>query len=143
MIALALLCAAIAAITDLRDGFIYDRLTIPAAVLLAATACTRDALPAAIAGALACGGALLILHGVTRGRGVGLGDVKLAAVVGAGLGLPYGLIAIGAAFVAGTCVALPLLVLRRVSRRDRLPFAPFIAAGTIAASFCPGGALHA
>jgi leader peptidase (prepilin peptidase) / N-methyltransferase len=128
---IALLCTAISTVTDLRAGLIYDAVTAPCAIALAFCALFYGNVAAALAGAVLCGGALFALHAVTRGRGLGLGDVKLGAVIGAGVGGAASIEAIGMAFIAGSIYALPLLAARRIRREDRLPFAPFLAVGTL------------
>ncbi|MHB1491597.1 MAG: prepilin peptidase [Cellulomonas sp.] len=65
-------------------------------------------------------------------RGMGLGDVKLAAVVGLALGwLGWGPLAVGAfaAFLLGGGFSIVLLVLRRANRKTALPFGPWMLAG--------------
>jgi leader peptidase (prepilin peptidase) / N-methyltransferase len=132
MIAIALLCASISAFTDLRTGLIYDAITLPAVCAIAIAAANAHALTATLEGALLCGGALLGLHAVTHGRGIGLGDVKLATVIGAGFGGFAAIEAIAIAFIGGAICALALLALGRVQRTSHLPFAPFLAIGAIA-----------
>ncbi|MDD2857412.1 MAG: prepilin peptidase [Candidatus Nanopelagicales bacterium] len=71
---------------------------------------------------------------VTGGRGMGLGDVKLAPVLGATLGwISVGSAVIGllAAFVLGACVGLALIAGHRVERRTRIAFGPFLLAGAL------------
>jgi leader peptidase (prepilin peptidase)/N-methyltransferase len=123
-----------AAAFDARTGLIPDRLTIAAAAAVFSIAVVGGTLPAATAGAAAVAGSLLALFLATRGRGLGFGDVKLGLVIGGGCGAVAGLVAIGSAFVLGALYATPLLVSGRARRRDAIPFAPFLAAGTIVAA---------
>jgi leader peptidase (prepilin peptidase)/N-methyltransferase len=74
----------------------------------------------------------------TRGAGLGLGDVKLAACVGIFLGLTNALAAFAAAFVIGAILALPVLALRKRRGRDVLPFGPFLVLGALILTFAPG-----
>ncbi|MCR6494603.1 A24 family peptidase [Cellulomonas sp. P24] len=65
-------------------------------------------------------------------RGMGLGDVKLAAVIGVALGwLGWGPLAVGAfaAFLLGGGFSVTLLALRRANRKTALPFGPWMLAG--------------
>lgn len=65
-------------------------------------------------------------------RGMGLGDVKLAAVLGLALGwLGWGPMAVGAfaAFLLGGGFSIILLLLRRANRKTALPFGPWMLAG--------------
>jgi prepilin signal peptidase PulO-like enzyme (type II secretory pathway) len=75
-------------------------------------------------GALAFGGPYAVLHFVSRGRWVGLGDAKLGAALGPVLGWEKGLLALGIANVLGVLVAVP-------ARKSRLPMAPFLAAAFV------------
>lgn len=124
--------ALVAAVIDARTGYIPDRIsgaTALAALLLAAASGTAGA---ALAGALAAGGTLLALYLLTNRRGIGLGDVKLAAALGLGFGPTASTVALGVAFVAGGAYATWLLVTRRARRGDAVRFGPFLAAGALA-----------
>lgn len=80
---------------------------------------------AAVAGALFFG--FLVL--TTRGKGMGVGDLKLAAALGAVFGWPdVGLLTL-LGFVVGAAVGGLALVTRMKSMKSMLPFAPFLAAG--------------
>ena len=64
--------------------------------------------------------------------GMGMGDVKLAGVLGAFLGFSgWAALVVGAfgAFVLGGLVSIALLVTRRVSRKGGIPFGPWMIAG--------------
>jgi len=65
--------------------------------------------------------------------GMGMGDVKLAGVLGAFLGFSgWAALVVGAfgAFVLGGVVSIVLLVLKRVSRKGGIPFGPWMIAGS-------------
>ncbi|MBF8268156.1 MAG: leader peptidase (prepilin peptidase) / N-methyltransferase [Dehalococcoidia bacterium] len=87
-----------------------------------------DAITAGIVGLVV----FLIVVLVSRG-GMGLGDVKLAAVVGIWVGLRGLAVALFVAAVSGGVVALLLLAMRVKGRKDRIPFAPFLALGGMSA----------
>ncbi len=122
-----------AGIVDARTGFIPNAITRAALFAALALALLRGDGLLAAAGAACCGGSLVALHALTRGRGIGLGDGKLAAVVGAGFGPAGGAFALAAAFVVGAMLAVWLLATRRARRGERLAFGPFIAAGALLA----------
>jgi leader peptidase (prepilin peptidase)/N-methyltransferase len=70
-------------------------------------------------------------------RGMGMGDVKLAALVGlvlGSLGLRYVGVAAGAAIVLGGVGAIVALLLGR-GRRSAIPFGPYLAAGAVVGAF--------
>jgi leader peptidase (prepilin peptidase)/N-methyltransferase len=130
-----------AGLVDARTGLIPDRISRTTTVVTIALAAAGGALVMSCGGALAVGGTLFALYGVTRGRGLGLGDVKLGAAIGAGFGVTTGLIALGAAFIAGGAYAGWLLATGRGRRGDAIRFGPFLAAGALAMSFTSAGAL--
>lgn len=71
-----------------------------------------------------------ILWAVTRGRGMGFGDVKLAPVIGLFLGYPGTVIALYIAFLTGAIVGVILIFRRRVSWKSHIAFGPFLVLGT-------------
>jgi leader peptidase (prepilin peptidase)/N-methyltransferase len=88
-------------------------------------------------GLLAYGGGLLIVAIVSPG-GMGMGDVKLAALIGlvlGALGLRYVAVAAAAAIFAGGVGAIALMVVTRASRKQAIPFGPYLAAGAVMAAF--------
>ncbi|HEX3463177.1 MAG TPA: A24 family peptidase [Candidatus Elarobacter sp.] len=125
----------VAAVIDARTGYIPNGLTLATAVAALVLA-APSGIGHAVLGACVVGGVLLGLHLFTRGRGLGFGDVKLGAAIGAGLGPWCGIAALGAAFVAGGAYAAVLLARGRAGRRDTIAFAPFLAAGTLLAVSC-------
>ena len=122
---------AVAAQTDARDGYVYDAAIYPALAILALLAALAGRASAAAQGLALCAAALALLVAGTRGRGMGLGDVKLAAMIGVALGPSAGLRALAAAFVWGAIVTLALAGLGRAHRGSRVAFAPFLALGAL------------
>jgi len=82
----------------------------------------------ALGGAGAGFGFLLVLALLVKG-GMGLGDVKLAAVIGLFLGLRWVGMGLVFAFLLGGVLSGALLLLRIVGRKDHVPFGPFLALG--------------
>ena len=79
----------------------------------------------------ALGGAIgfvifLLIALVSRG-GMGWGDVKLAALIGLATGFPMVFVAIIMAAILVGIVAVALLAARKRSRRQMIPFGPFLA----------------
>lgn len=77
-------------------------------------------------------GAFYLALALAVPRGMGLGDVKLALVLGFVLAyLGWGPLAVGAfaAFFLGGTVSIVLLLLRRVGRKSGIPFGPWMLAG--------------
>lgn len=78
-------------------------------------------------------GALLLLALLYKG-GMGLGDVKLAAVIGWFLQWPHVGMGLLFAFLAGGVISLILLASGKITRKDHVPFGPFLAGGALVAS---------
>ena len=119
-----------------------DRLTLagyPALIALLALAAAVTGswqdLVRALLGALALGGAYLLLGVISRGQ-LGGGDIKLAGLIGLVLGWAgwHALVA-GAilGFVLAALVGLALLATRRISRRSMISFGPYMLAGSLLA----------
>ena len=140
----AVLLAALIAITaiDLRLQIIPDAITLPGIIVgfLANLATLRVSWVDSAIG-IAVGGGIFwaILEGsllLTGREGMGGGDVKLGAMLGAFLGWKVALLSIFLAVLLGGVVALMLLGSRITGRKDPIPFGPFLAAGGAAGLFC-------
>lgn len=79
--------------------------------------------------------AFLLVVAVTRGRGMGSGDIPLVFLVGLFLPWPKSAVAIFAAFVLGAVAALSLVIAGRKKFGQTIPFAPFLVLGTAVAFF--------
>lgn len=117
--------------TDQAAGYILDVVTLPSCVFAIVTEASSASGLRPLAGAFALSGAMLFIYVITRRQGLGLGDVKLAAAIGALLGAQAGLVSLGVSFVFGGCAAALLMVSRGASRKMTVPFAPYIAAGAL------------
>lgn len=124
-----LICAG----TDLLAYRVPNVITYPAIVLaLAAGLLMPDAeILNALGGGALAGGILLLPSLITRGAGMGMGDVKLATFVGLALGLQLAVGALVLTAVAGGVVSVLLMALRLRGRGDPIPYAPFISAGAV------------
>ncbi len=115
---------------DLEHRIIPNRILAPAAVL--AVAVTAVLWPEQLAGNLIAGAgafALLLAASLACPGGMGMGDVKLAGVMGLYLGLSI-VPALGLAFLIGSAVGLALIGRDGSAARKRaLPFGPFLALG--------------
>lgn len=72
---------------------------------------------------------LLFLIALAYPGGMGMGDVKLAALIGLMVGFPEILVALFLSFVAGGIAAASLMLGGFKGRRDPIPFGPFLAIG--------------
>jgi leader peptidase (prepilin peptidase)/N-methyltransferase len=135
-LALVLLLVPITLI-DLDHRIIPNRLTLMGAVIAPLIVAFTDpgALPEHLIAGVAAGGFFLIAL-LAYPSGMGMGDVKLAAVLGLFLGRAVGP-AIFIALVAGTLVGV-LVIARKGTREGRktaVPFGPFLALGGVVALF--------
>jgi len=73
---------------------------------------------------------LLIIALIFRG-GMGIGDIKLVAMLGAFLGYKYTLAAIFIGSVFGSIIGLTLMSLGILKKKSRIPFGPFICIGAV------------
>jgi leader peptidase (prepilin peptidase) / N-methyltransferase len=127
---------------DLEHRIIPNRITLPAAVAAVVAGAILDPgwVPEQlIAGA--AGGGFFLLAALAYPRGMGMGDVKLAGVLGLYLGRAVAS-AILIALVAGIVVGIGVIAAKGATegRRTKVPFGPFLALGGVVALFA-GNAL--
>jgi leader peptidase (prepilin peptidase) / N-methyltransferase len=119
---------------DLERRILPNAIVLPTLLLVLAAQLALD--PSGYAESLVCAvaaGLFLLLPAIVRRDAIGMGDVKLALLLGAALGR-----LVAAALVLGLCAAggfaLLLVAARgRSAFRQDMPLAPFLAGGAIAA----------
>jgi len=84
-----------------------------------------------IVGALFGAGFFLALVLATRGRGMGMGDVKLAAPIGFLFGWPEILLLTAASFVLGAVFGIALIAFDKKTMKASVPFGPFLAIAAV------------
>ena len=139
----ALFCASLVTIsaTDLERRVIPNRIVVPAAiVILVANTLLAPSVEWIAAGLGA--GAFFLLAALAYPGGMGMGDVKLAFLLGVGLGRT-----VPVAIMIGMLSALvPSVVLLArhggAARKMAIPFGPFLALGGVIALFAGGAILH-
>ena len=134
------------AVIDLEHRLIPNRLVIPSTLVLAVLAPFWPELGieralvfeqvhlASLTNSLAAGaGAFLVflLVKTVYPAGMGAGDVKMAGMLGLLVGYPGIVVALWTAVVVGGVVAVGLLALGGRSRKDAMPFGPFLSTGGI------------
>jgi leader peptidase (prepilin peptidase)/N-methyltransferase len=127
------------ALIDLRHRIIPNRLTYPSLLLFSLVVVLARVIggvgdPArAGIGLLLYGGILFVVAVVSRG--MGMGDVKLAALIGlvlGSLGLRFVGVAAGAAIAFGGLGGVVALAMGK-GRKSAIPFGPYLAAGAVVA----------
>lgn len=118
------------AVIDLEHGLILNRLSYPGIVvaLLLSIFLPDVGILRALLGS-AVGMAIIVLIILAFRGGMGMGDAKMAAMLGAMLGFPIVFLGLLIAVVTGGVVAAALLALKLKGRKDRIPFGPFLAFG--------------
>jgi leader peptidase (prepilin peptidase) / N-methyltransferase len=119
-------------VIDLEHRRVLNVMVAPAAVvalLLSFLPGGPTPVQALIGGALGFG-VFFLLALIGRGA-MGLGDVKLAGVIGLMTGYPLVVAALALGIVLGGIAAIALLVTRRAGRKGTMAYAPYLALGTI------------
>ncbi|HLC20526.1 MAG TPA: A24 family peptidase, partial [Candidatus Methylomirabilis sp.] len=114
---------------DLDHRIIPDRITlsgIPVGLFLAWL--LPPGIVSSVVGTVIGGGIFYLVALLSRG-GMGGGDIKLAAMLGAFLGWSTALLALFLGVLAGGVVGVVLLLLGVRGRKDPIPFGPFLALG--------------
>ena len=135
-------------VIDLEHKLILNKIIYPAAVVALVILAIDSLLPepeffsslifllkprvlsGAIGGAI--GFALLLIPALIYRRGMGWGDVKMAALIGLVVGFPLIFVALFMGIVLGGLIAVLLLLLKIKKRKEAIPFGPFLSLATIA-----------
>jgi leader peptidase (prepilin peptidase)/N-methyltransferase len=130
---------------DLDHRIIPNKLVLVGAVAAPAIllAVSPEDLPEHLIAAVAAGG-FFLLAALAYPRGMGMGDVKLAAVLGLFLGSAVGP-AIFIALFSGTVVGIAVIARKGATegRKTAVPFGPFLALGAVCALFAGDAMVHA
>jgi leader peptidase (prepilin peptidase) / N-methyltransferase len=140
----AFFCSVLVAVSaiDLEHRIIPNRIVLPATVLVLVANTMRDLSPEWALAALG-GSGFLLAAALAYPAGMGMGDVKLALLMGAALGRT-----VSVALMAGMLAAMipSLFLLARHGAKARkmgIPFGPFLAIGSVVALFWGHEILHA
>ncbi len=125
---------------DLYHKIIPDLISLPG-IVVGLLACIFFLPPSfwdALAGA-AIGWALFYLIAVVSRGGMGGGDIKLIAMIGAFLGWKKMLLTIMVGSFSGSVVGVLMMIFFRKSRKYAVPFGPFLSLGALISLFWGGG----
>jgi len=132
------------AFIDLSHQIVPDVITLPGMVcgLMASSMVLPPGFMGALVGLLVGGGLFYLIAILSvvllKKEGMGGGDIKLIAMIGAFLGWQEVLITIFLAALLGSIVGLSLIVFCGRSRSDPIPFGPFLALGAVSSLFLGG-----
>jgi leader peptidase (prepilin peptidase) / N-methyltransferase len=130
---------------DFDRRIIPNKITIPASIAAIVLGLALD--PSKVPGQLIAGaaaGIFLLVFALVYPKGMGMGDVKLAAMMGLFLGATVSvalLVGTLAATIAGGVIMARVGVAR--GRKTTMPFGPFLACGGIVALLVGSQILHA
>ena len=117
---------------DFEHKIIPDVISLPGILygLLLSLVWTRITFLDSLLGVLLGGGSLLLVAGLyyllTKEEGMGLGDVKLLAMMGAFLGWKSILFIIMIGSFTGAVIGIAVMLIKRKDRRYAIPFGPFL-----------------
>lgn len=122
------------AVFDIRERRVPNRITYPSILLALITMFITPGWASALVGGVA-GGMFMLVPVIAFGRQGGMGDVKLALLIGLVIGWPAMLSAVMVAFIVAALFSLVGILTGRLGRRSTIPFAPFLAVGGLAGLF--------
>ncbi len=126
---------------DLRTMIIPDELNIVLGALGFFIGGMSEQLFTHLVSGIAAAAAFMLLVLVTRGRGMGIGDVKFAGALGLIFGWPATAIVLAGGFIIGAVYGVLALLARTKTLASAVPFAPFLALAAFIV-FLWGDALH-
>lgn len=126
-------------VIDLQHRILPNRITIPGIVVgLALSLVAEPGWVSSLLGIAVGGGLLLAVseayYRVRHEEGLGMGDVKMLAMIGAFLGWKLVLLTLILASFLGSLVGVGILVLRKESLKYALPFGTFLATAALVAA---------
>jgi leader peptidase (prepilin peptidase)/N-methyltransferase len=124
---------------DLEHHLLPNVVTVPGILAgFAFSFFTEPGWQASLIGIVVGGGVLFLIaeayYRVRREEGLGMGDVKMLAMIGAFLGWKLTLVALMLASVGGSVIGLLLIATRRGDMKYALPFGTFLALGAAGAA---------
>ena len=142
--AASVFCAALVVVTatDLSHRIVPNVVVLPAAAVVLALMTVAEPSPQWAIAATAASG-FLFAAALAYPSGMGMGDVKLALLMGTALGRTVSV----ALFLGMVAALVPSIVLLArhgsKARKMAIPFAPFLALGSVVALFAGGALVHA
>lgn len=128
LVSLLIICSFI----DLRNKIIPNKITYPGIILgfILSLFFNHITFTSALLGLLIPAGLLFLIALIFK-KGMGMGDVKLVAMIGTFIGWQDTLLSIFIGSLLGSVIGLILIGTDSIERRTRIPFGPFISIGTV------------
>ncbi len=139
-------CASLIVVSfvDLKHWIIPDEISLPGIVIFFVYSFFSPRLPwkASLFGILFGGGILAIIaviyYFLTKTEGMGFGDVKLLAMIGAFLGVEGVIFTLVVGSIVGSLVGLVVMLASKGDTKTPIPFGPFLSLGAVADVFFGG-----
>ncbi|WP_232370937.1 prepilin peptidase [Desulfogranum marinum] len=134
-------CLLVIIFIDIHHQIIPDVISLPGIVAggVGSFFCTYLTWQESIIGILAGGGVLYLIafcyYAITRRDGMGGGDIKLLAMIGAFLGWPSLLYVVFFSSLTGSIVGIATMISKKESTRLKIPFGPFLSLGGLSYLF--------
>lgn len=124
-------------VIDLSYSYIPDRLTFwgIGTILIIFLLTNNQSVYIMLLNGLVTALFLLFLHLVTLGKGMGLGDVKLAVFIGSMFTYQLALLWMFLSFVIGSIVGIFMIAMRKAGLRQQIPFGPFLVTSALIVMF--------
>lgn len=115
-------------ISDLKYMELPDTLSFSAIILalLYQYIAKTNSLESILAGISIGIGFFVLQYLLTMGKGIGTGDIRLGALMGALLGWPLLVFSILIAYISGSLISIILLVLKKANRKTAIPLGIFL-----------------
>ena len=131
---------------DLKYYLVPDKIIYPAIVItlifdiyIALIAGSWSFLTSSLIAALIGGGFFLFLILISKGKWMGMGDLKIGILIGLFFGIPHLFVVLFLAFFFGAIVSFILLILKKKTLKSEIPFGPFLSAATFLVLFVGAG----
>jgi leader peptidase (prepilin peptidase)/N-methyltransferase len=118
-------------VIDLRKGIIPNRIVYPASIITIVLnlISSETGIVIALIGGVSLAGFFIISSLLLKS--IGMGDVKLALLIGLMTGFPEGIVALASGVILGGIAAIVLVLTKIKGWKDTMPYGPFLAAGAV------------
>jgi len=116
---------------DLKNYLILDKIVFPAIIIVLFYQILMGNFLNPFLSALLASGFFLSLVLISKGKWMGMGDVKFAILMGLILGWPNILLALFLSFFSGAIIGIVLILFNKKGFKSQIPFGPFLVGSTI------------
>lgn len=120
-------------IVDYQEMIIPDEFNLGIAILAIAKMMILQSYRQELLGLAVCGASILLIVILTNG--MGMGDAKMFAALGLWFGFKNGIFVLFLSIILGAILSILLLATKIKSRKDRIPFGPFISLAAVIGIF--------